>query len=424
MRPKPLSLRGRLIGVSLAVAMLALAQPAAAQDPEGYEAPFADTLETRVFPFFAMMRAAAGWEEALRADPALRAIAADRAARVSAAECQPVPQCLAEAWMWTDAEIRTVGERLRALAAQPALARALASEQMRPSRRFAAHGRLTDADLVGTAWAEAAAAVNRVVAVYGLGEPPRYPAIDAIIFDATRPEYGEVLRAHGVATAALAPEEEPFFAAPLRYSVGLLQMNERTNAGHFRPLLEGDNEATARAIIGTDFAAHPYTALLVFGHGAEDPQSHTGVLTHIRLRLAAAMFGRGLAPFLIVSGGNVHPNRTPFNEALVMKRLLVERHGVPADRILIEPHARHTTTNLRNSARLLLAAGFPVDRPALIVSDHRTIGYIGSSELAARNLEEMQVQPGRITPGPDQFTLRFQPDPVAFHVEAADPLDP
>lgn len=107
-----------------------------------------------------------------------------------------------------------------------------------------------------------------------------------------------------------------------------------------------------------------------------------------------------------------------------MKRLLVELHGVPADRILIEPHARHTTTNLRNCARLLLAAGFPDGQPALIVSDHLTIRYIASPQLAERNVSEMGVQPGRIEPGPDQFTLRFWPDPIAFHVEVADPLDP
>jgi hypothetical protein len=201
-------------------------------------------------------------------------------------------------------------------------------------------------------------------------------------------------------------------------------MNERTEAGSFRPLLGGENAATLRAVAATDWQAQPYTALLVFGHGPEDGQSRTGVMGHIRMRIAADMFARGLAPFLIVSGGNVHPNRTPFNEAIEMKRLLVAEHGVPADRILIEPHARHTTTNLRNCARLLLAAGFPADRPALIVSDHRTIAYIGGDELARRNLREMGIQPGRLAPGPDRFSLLFAPAPVAFHVEAADPLDP
>jgi hypothetical protein len=414
----------RHAAIALAAA-LALAPGAAwAQDPRGYTAPFADSLETRVFPFFAMLRTADGWAQALRGDPVLRQLATERAARVPQDACTPSPQCLADVWAWTDAYIAAVEARLRLLMRDRRLATELVGRQMRPSGRFARHEAMPDADLVAAAWGEAAAAVNRVIAVYAKGIAPRYPKIDAFIFDTTRPEYADVLIAHGVATAALRHDDDLFFDTSLRYAIGLLQMNERTEAGAYRPLLGGENAAAVRAVTGTDWQARPFTALLVFGHGPEDAQSRTGVMGHIRMRIAADMFARGLAPFIIVSGGSVHPNRTPFNEAIEMKRLLVTEHGIPADRILIEPHARHTTTNLRNCARLLLAAGFPVDRPALVVSDHRTIPYIGGDELARRNLREMGVQPGRLVPGPDRFSLRFTPAPIAFHVEAADPLDP
>lgn len=414
----------RHAAIALAAALTFAPAAAWAQDPKGYAAPFADSLETRVFPLFAMLRAADGWAQALRDDPVLRQLATERAARVPQDACIPSPQCLADAWAWTDADIAAVEVRLRLLTRDRRLGAALVGGQMRPSGRFARHEALADADLVAIAWGEAAAAVNRVIAVYAKGIAPRYPKIDAIIFDTTRPEYADVLIAHGVATAALGHDDDLFFDPSLRYAVGLLQMNERTEAGAYRPLLGGENAAAVRAVTGTDWQARPYTALLVFGHGPEDAQSRTGVMGHIRMRIVADMFARGLAPFIIVSGGNVHPNRTPFNEAIEMKRLLVTEYGIPADRILIEPHARHTTTNLRNCARLLLAAGFPVDRPALVVSDHRTIPYIGGDELARRNLREMGVQPGRLAPGPDRFSLRFTPAPIAFHVEAADPLDP
>jgi len=410
--------------VALAAALVLTPATAWAQDPKGYSAPFADKLETRVFPLFAMLRSADGWAPALRADTALRKLMADRAARVPAEGCSPAPQCLADAWMWTDTDIALVEGRLRDLVRDRRLAATLPAGQMRPSGRFARYEVSGDVDLLATAWREAAAAVNRVIAVYAKGTAPRYPKIDAIIFDIARPEFAEMLTAHGVATAALERQDDLFFDPSLRYAIGLLQMNERTEAGSFRPLPGGENAAALRTIARTDWQAQPYTALLVFGHGPEDAQSRTGVMGHIRMRIAADMFARGLAPFIIVSGGNVHPNRTPFNEAVEMKRLLVTEHGVPADRILIEPHARHTTTNLRNCARLLLAAGFPVDRPALVVSDQRTIQYIGGDELARRNLREMGIQPGRLTPGPDRFSLRFTPMPTAFHVEATDPLDP
>ena len=414
----------RHAAIALAVALAFMPSAARAQDPRGYSPPFADSLETRVFPLFAMLRTAGGWAPALRADPVLRRLATERARRVPQDSCSPAPQCLADAWVWTATDIATVEARLRLLAHDRRLGAALVGRQMRFSGRFARHESLSDEDLVAAAWGEAAAAVNRVIAVYAKGTPPRYPKIDSIIFDTAKPEYADVLNAHGIATAALAHDDDLFFDWSLRYAVGLLQMNERTEAGAYRPLLGGENAATMRAVAGTDWQARPYTALLVFGHGPEDAQSRTGVMGHIRMRIAADMFARGLAPFIIVSGGNVHPNRTPFNEAIEMKRILMTEHGIPADRILIEPHARHTTTNLRNCARLLLAAGFPTDRPALIVSDRRTTQYIGGSELAGRNLREMGIQPGRLAPGPDRFSLRFTPAPIAFHVEAADPLDP
>ena len=408
---------------ALLLSVVAVPAPALAQDPVGYAATFPDTLDTRVFPLFAMMRSADGWAEALRRDPVLHKLSAERAARVPNAACTPAPHCLADAWLWTNADIAAVDASLRRLLRDGRLAVAL-GQPMRSSGRFARHAALDDAAFIAAAWADAAAAVNRVIAVYAKGAAPLYPKIDAMVFDPSTPDFATVLGSHGIATATLKREGDLFFDPALRYAVGLMQMNERTDAGAYRPLLGADNAAPVRALAATPWRKFPHTALLVFGHGPEDEQSRTGVMAHVRMRIAAELFFQGLAPFIIVSGGNVHPNRTPFNEAVEMKRLLVEQHGIPADRILIEPHARHTTTNLRNCARLLLAAGFPADRPALIVSDDRTIRYIGGPDLAARNLREMGVQPGTITAGPNAFSLAFSPSPLAFHVEAADPLDP
>ena len=417
-------MRASAFRACVAVALSMASATTVAQEPAGYISPFADTLQARVFPLFAMMRTADGWAGALRDDRILQTLMADRAARIPQGACTPAPQCLADAWVWTEADIALVQARLRLLAERPELGRALVAQQMRPSGRFARYAALPDTDLLATAWTEAAAATNRMIAVYAKGAAPRYPAIDAMIFDMALPQVTDVLSAHGVAIAAQAKGTDLFFDPALRYAAGLLQMNERIDAGNFRPLLGGDNDEANRAIGRMNWRGKPYTALLIFGHGPEDAQSRTGVMGHIRLSIAADMFARGVAPFIIVSGGNVHPNRTAFNEAVEMKRLLITQYGVPANRILMEPHARHTTTNLRNCARLLLAAKFPTDRPALVVSDHRTIQYIGSDVLAQRNLAEMGVQPGRLTPGPDPFTLTFMPDPAAFHVEAIDPLDP
>ena len=72
-----------------------------------------------------------------------------------------------------------------------------------------------------------------------------------------------------------------------------------------------------------------------------------------RLERALADLRAGLAPALIVTGGAVH---SPDNEAVLMREWLLA-HGVEKERILVEPCARHTTTNLRNAGRILLSHG-------------------------------------------------------------------
>ncbi len=82
-----------------------------------------------------------------------------------------------------------------------------------------------------------------------------------------------------------------------------------------------------------------------------------------RLDRARDAIERGLAANLIVSGGAVHSRD---NEAWLMRQYLLAR-GVPAERIFVEPCARHTTTNLRNAGRILL--GFGLDEALVITSD-------------------------------------------------------
>ncbi|WP_353216205.1 YdcF family protein [Sandarakinorhabdus sp.] len=415
------------VAAMLAASVDVLAAPVnlLAMDPPGYTTPYAETLETLNFPLLAMLGKAPGWAAALRADPALQALAGARAQRVvAAATCTARPDCIAAAWLWLPGDVAVISDVLRAVAARPGMARALVQAQMRPSGRFARHAGLADADLLAAAWADTAAGLNNLVAVYGQGKPPRYPLIDAAIFDVARPEFALILNAHAQITAAAARADDLVFDPALRFGTGLLRINERTDAAAYRPLLAGANGPAIAAVRRTRWLDYRYPALLVFGHGPDDAQSRTGVLGHIRLARAADLYARRLAPFIIVSGGNVHPNRTPFNEAAEMKQLLITQYNIPADHVLIEPHARHTTTNLRNSARLLFAAGFPTDRPALIVTDPMTASYIGSQILAERTLKETGIAPGRVSAAETPFAFEFLTDRAAFHVEPLDPLDP
>jgi hypothetical protein len=82
-----------------------------------------------------------------------------------------------------------------------------------------------------------------------------------------------------------------------------------------------------------------------------------------RLEQALSDLRTGLAPAVIVSGAAVH---SPDNEAVLMRDWLLA-HDVEPERIVVEPCARHTTTNLRNAGRILLQHG--VDEALVVTSD-------------------------------------------------------
>jgi len=87
-----------------------------------------------------------------------------------------------------------------------------------------------------------------------------------------------------------------------------------------------------------------------------------GVNVERARRVAAAFHGR-VAPVVTVSGGAVHSDLV---EAFALEHLVRCIHGVPADRILVDPCADHTHTNLRNTGALVVGIGA---RAAYLVTD-------------------------------------------------------
>ncbi len=215
--------------------------------------------------------------------------------------------------------------------------------------------------------------------------------------------------------------EPAAIVAPLRFAIGLLDLNGRDEAIRYGA---GENAAALALAARTDWAKAPYSAILVPGAGPEDPKVALSAFGTLRLALAAERFRAGDAPFIIVSGGNVHPDRTPFNEAVEMRRALIDRFGVPAERVVLEPFARHTTTNLRNAARLLAAMKAPAGKPALIVTDRWQSGYIGSALFARRNADELGYQPGKLGARVSPTAQPFVPAAASLAVDPRDPLDP
>ena len=150
-----------------------------------------------------------------------------------------------------------------------------------------------------------------------------------------------------------------FFQPSLRFALALMDANHRDEAGRLEPLESGENAAAVRRMRRVEWGRFQYSAIVVPGSGTDRLTWSFSPYGKARVALAARRFQDGKAPFIIVSGGYVHPNQTPYCEALEMKKSLIADFGVPADAILVDPHARHTTTNMRNAARLMYRYGMP-----------------------------------------------------------------
>lgn len=266
--------------------------------------------------------------------------------------------------------------------------------------------------------------LNAILEVYGKGGVARYPKIDGPIAKA-----GSERLANDVAVAALMSEvgrDESVAALDpsIGFALALLDVNDRLDAIAFEPIDGGLNADAFQHARTLNWSRYPYTAIIVLGAGPEDLLTPLSARGKLHIKLAARRYIEGQAPFIILSGGAVHPRDTRYVEAVEMRRALLERFNVPAQAIVIEPYARHTTTNLRNATRLLMALDAPVDRDALVLSNSRHIDYVQSAEFATRNQNELGYQPGKLGRRTSPFDVTFRPSPDSSRVDPLDPLDP
>jgi len=304
---------------------------------------------------------------------ALGRIKEARSQRVASllAECGPEDaKCRIEAVLWLPEEISAVGD---ALAADPAIL-GVATRHLRPSGAFARYAAKSDGELVRTAWFDAAAAMNRIYRVYGLGEAPRYPKIDAGDFNPVDAGFGRlVAEAMDMVTLGTA-KEAPVFEAPLQFALTLLYLNERELVRRSTPLEAAENAAAAAEVKGVKWSKYPYAAILVLGNGPNAAGKDIGNFGKLRTMRAAQLYRERKAPFIIVSGGAMHPAHTDVIEAMGMKRELIERYGVPASAVLIDPEITQIDRYQGLASRYGVRIRYVIDThtPMPIISPPRT----------------------------------------------------
>lgn len=330
--------------------------------------------------------------------------------------------CFLDAFKWSAIEINTLSTHLiAAVDSKPALVQLL-QEQLLPSKTYGLENLGDVKAYLKKAVFQDFHAMNYVIDVYAGGKEPNYPRIDSISFDIHRKSYLSLMDDVRQDILKDLPEmQSPYFLSMFT-AVRLLEINERWDAAQLEPLISQENKLAYEALKHTDFSKYPYSLLLTLGAGPtvyNQPISPGGML---RARMAARSYFAGMAPFIVLSGGRVHPYKTPYIEAIEMKKYLTDVLSVPEEAILIDPHARHTTTNMRNTARIMLSYGFPKDKYAIVNSSKPHIDAV--ENMADRCLREIGHVPYVLGKRVNDVILEFKPLEDAFAIDPDEPLDP
>ncbi len=355
------------------------------------------------------------------------------AARAKA--CGRSRTCLVDLMQFSDTDISEIGERVQALWKKGnELDRLLVIKLITSGAydfKVNVHDTDAFADFLRKAWEQDARGINYAIRVYGNASRPNYPNIDSIDFkvrdpkDSTliHPAFYQLLYNAAYTLDQHLQRTKSFYSVPLEFALLLLDLNERDQAADYEPMETGINRAAVSAIPSINWSKYPYTVILVPGAGPNEYGIALSAEGKIRCRLAAEYYHQGKAPFLMVSGGKVHPYKTHFNEAVEMKKYLIEQLSIPESAIIAEPHARHTTTNLRNAARLMFKYGIPTDRPA-VASTTRGQNLMIANTLVARCVRELGYSPYRVGKVISESLTEFYALKDAFRIDPEEPMDP
>lgn len=297
-------------------------------------------------------------------------------------------------------------------------------QHLRPSGYYQRFATLSNEELFLRAWEQYYKGINYIIDQFGLGKKMRYPRIDSANYDVNSRYYRTALKDMFADLSEQTEAMEAWYHPSLAIAMELMDLNDRDEPARFEPLETGENKAAIERIRRTDWAKYAYTAIVIPGNGPELTTTPISPINKIHCAVAARRYLKGMAPFLIVSGGYCYPFRGPYCEAIEMKKFLMTRFGIPADVILIDPHARHTTTNIRNADRLIIRYGIPMDRPALFVTSKSQAGYSADASFDQRNLRELGYLPYRDKRVVSIHDISFYPVMESLHMDPYDPLDP
>jgi hypothetical protein len=382
-------------------------------------------LQDKDFYLLSLLQTDLDARKALSEDQALGQLSAERERFSSQAlETCRENTCRVQAFLWTDEEIRSVSFALARIYKESAPVRKLVEKDLRPSGTYVLYEKQDGAILLVNAWQICARGLNDILSVYGEGLAPRYPKIDSVSFNVSSADFQFRVMALLKEPPVESYAPQLFFEPSLGAALQLLSLNHRDEAGRLEPMEKGVNETAVKAIPSLPWSKYLYSVIVVPGAGPNNADTPISAAGRARVALAAQAYHAGQAPLILLSGGYVHPAHTRFAEAIEMKKVLLAEYHVPEAAVLVDPHARHTTTNMRNAAREVYRYHIPMNKPALVVSDAAQTGYIAGQTFANRCLKELGYLPYQIVSRPSQTSLVFLPQIGSLQQDPLDPLDP
>jgi hypothetical protein len=374
----------------------------------------------------------AGLELTENAD--LRRMAEDKwnSAKEAENKCDGDPSCVSGAMLLSESRVARINAVLHRHYPQSDGLKRFTAEKLVPKPVYSLDEDAADVDFFVSRLDHELRDINNIISLYCDEAPERYPLIDGMLYDKSTKDFHSItsailegLQLEDIDQAANTETHRNLFFEPsMRFAVRILLANMRDEAGRFPEQNKHENRPALISMKDAHWKRFHYSAIVVPGDGPNITGISLSPVGIERLRLAAYAWHAGTAPYVIVSGGYVHPSRTPYCEAVEMRRYLIEALSIPENAVLIEPVARHTTTNLRNVSRLIIENAMPLDRPMLVVSDSQQIDYIASEQFKVRNEEELGYQPVKIGKRISGTQLEATPLTVSLYRDAEDPLDP
>lgn len=382
-------------------------------------------LVQRNFPLIVWIQEHPGLSRLIKKDPTLSAVSREQKMNLSKAlklSSDATERIIQSSLLWDSMQVKRIGHALVGIYQRKPKHMKRMIQGLKASHVYALWDTKSDTSFLRKAWESVANGLNYIQRTYFLGGKPTYGKIDGITIhleaNSIKSRITDLLQADLQKSGKI-----PFYQIRLDAALLALELNERDEAARYMPLQGGINSTAFSKVKTIVFKDFTYSCILVPGLGPEKEGERLTPGGKERCRMALAYFKKGVAPFLLVSGGHVHPIKTPFCEALEMKHFMVDSLGMAADRIIIDPHARHTTTNLRNATRIIRLFGMPFDQPVLIVTDQAQSAYInnGMRKTSIRDLGYLPYQHLKVL---SPTKTSFVPNIQSLQVNPLDPLDP